>query len=155
MNVNDYLIDPANRDWNDLLDDWKWILPNKFTPWLVNRFGDIFMVLSDGTVHMLDVGAGRLDLLANDRNDFCTKLDEDQNADEWLLISLVDSLTENGMKLNEDECYSFITQPGLGGEYEKENVKVYDISVHYAVTGQIFEQIKDIPDGTKITFNYE
>ncbi|MDB4265368.1 DUF1851 domain-containing protein [bacterium] len=153
MNVNDYLIDPANRDWLDLLADWKWMLPNKFTPWLVNRFGDIFMVLEDGTVHMLGVGAGRLEQMAKNRNDFCLKMDEDQNSEEWLLISLVDSLTESGMHLEGGECYSFVTLPGLGGKYEKENVKIYDLSVHYAVSGQIFEKIKDIPDGTKIKFD--
>ena len=155
MNVNDYLIDPVNRDWGNLLDDWKWMLPNEFTPWLVNRCGDVFMVMSDGSVHMLDVGAGRLDRMADDQNDFCTKIDEGQNTDEWLLISLVDSLTESGVSINEDECYSFITFPGLGGKYEKENVKVEDLSVHYSVSGQIFEQIKDLPDGAQIKFNIE
>lgn len=46
----------------------------------------------------------------------------------------------------------FITPPGLGGTYEPENVKVYDLSVHYAVTGQMFEAVKDLPDGTKFKF---
>lgn len=39
------------------LRDWAWLLPSTLTVWLINRFGDLFVVLDDGTVHMLDVGS--------------------------------------------------------------------------------------------------
>jgi hypothetical protein len=48
----------------------------------MNRFGDLFVVFGDGTVHMLDVGAGTLNKLANSRDDFASKLDEGDNANQ-------------------------------------------------------------------------
>ena len=152
MNINDYLIDQSQIDWKEMLSDWFWLLPKEFTPWLVNRFGDIFIVYPDETVHLFDTGAGLITKVAESRDHFCELIDQDSNANDWLMIPLVDSLVEQGIKLNRDECYSFITPPGLSGKYEPENVKVYDLSVHYSVTGQIFEKIKDIPDGTKLKF---
>ena len=44
MNVNDYLIDQARFDWQAMLAGWADILPETFTMWLVNRFGDVFII---------------------------------------------------------------------------------------------------------------
>jgi Domain of unknown function (DUF1851) len=45
--------------------------------------------------------------------------------------------------------------PMLGGEYSVENIEPVDISVHFALAGQICEQIKDLPDGTKVRIKIE
>ena len=150
MDINDYLIDPSGIDWKEMLSDWFWLLPDHFTPWLVNRFGDIFLVYEDGSVHLFDTGSAQISKLADNRDHFCDLIDA--NANNWLMIPLVDVLVEKGMKLKNRECYSFITPPGLSGKYEPENVKVYDMSVHYSVHGQIFEKVKDLPDGTQFKF---
>jgi hypothetical protein len=77
MQLADYLIDHQQSDWSAILADWVWLLPkDEFTIWLMNRYGDLFLVLEDGTVHMLDVGNGSLEKLAESRDDFCRKLDE-------------------------------------------------------------------------------
>ena len=152
MNVNDYLIDQSEIDWKEMLSDWLWLLPKQFTPWLVNRFGDIFLFYPEGTVHLFDTGVGRIIKVAENRDHFCELIDEENNANEWLMIPLIDSLAEAGKKLKKNQCYSFIIYPGLGGKYEPENIAICDLSVHYSVAGQIFDKIKDIPDGTKIRF---
>ena len=58
MNINDYLIDQRSKNWPQLLSGWGGTIPEAFTLWLVNRFGDAFLVVDDGSVHMLDAGAG-------------------------------------------------------------------------------------------------
>lgn len=59
MGINDYLINQSGKDWAAFLRDWMPPLPPSFTLWLVNRFGDAFVIIDeDGSVHMLDVGAG-------------------------------------------------------------------------------------------------
>ena len=40
--------------------------------------------------------------------------------------------------------------PVLGGAYSVENIKPTNIGTHLAFTGLICEQIKDLPDGTKV-----
>jgi hypothetical protein len=86
------------------LSGWQWLLPTEFTVWLMNRFGDLFLILPDGSVHMLDIGAGSLTKLAESRDDFARIIDEDDNADDWLMIPLVDGLVATGVNLQPGQC---------------------------------------------------
>src|ERR1700677_919723 len=144
MDLNDYLLDQDGVDWGRLLSDWSWVTPPSYTIWLANRFGDLFIVLDDGSVHMLDTGRGIIERLADDRDDFCKKIDDKERAESWLLISIVDDLVRTGKVLKAKTVYSFINPPGLGGKYDPQNFEVTDIAVHYAVFGQLLKKIKDL-----------
>jgi hypothetical protein len=150
MNVEDYLIDREGKDWAELISEWRSLLPKTFDIWLVNRFGDIFAVFEDGSVHLLDVGRGIIERLADSREHFIDRMDQDGNGEGWLLTRLVDECVAAGMKLKENQCYGFKIPPILGGDYEVENVEVTDLSVHYSLQGQICRQVRDLPPGTKI-----
>ena len=67
MSIHDYLIDHRGLDWPSLFAEWTWLVPTQFAVWLMNRFGDLFLVFDDGSVHMLDVGGGSLEQVANTR----------------------------------------------------------------------------------------
>jgi hypothetical protein len=151
MNINDYLIDQAGKDWGAMLGDWMPPLPSSFTLWIVNRFGDAFVVLEeDNSVHMLDVGSGTFARVADDRSHFADLLDADDNAANWLLTSLVDACREAGMALSASQCYGFKIPPVLGGKYEVSNVVPIDLAVHYSLLADIYKQTKDLPDGTPV-----
>ena len=151
MTIHDYLIDQQGQDWGTLLRDWMPPLPPEFTLWLVNRFGDAFVVADDdGPVHMLDVGAGVLSCVADSRSHFADLLDVDNNADNWLLIPLVDQCGEAGMTLAPGQCYGFKIPPLLGGKYELSNVEPTDLAVHYSLLADIYKQTKDLTEGTPI-----
>jgi hypothetical protein len=38
----------------------------------------------------------------------------------------------------------------LGGSYEVENLQPTDLSAHYSLLGEICEQTRDLPRGTKL-----
>jgi hypothetical protein len=88
-----------------VLSSWSWLLPPKFTLWMVNRFGDLFLVPPDGVVYMLDVGGGTLTKLAESRDEFGNRIDEDDNANQWLMIPLVDRMVAAGITLKAGQCY--------------------------------------------------
>jgi hypothetical protein len=152
-NVHDYLIDHSGFDWPNLLKDWSWLLPRQVTVWLMNRFGDLFLVFDDGAVHMLEIGGGSLTKVAESRDDFCAKIDLDDNANNWLMIPLVDRLVDSGMRLAPGKCYHSKFPPIVGGDYTLENTAVVDIAEHYGFYGSVHEQLKDVPDGTEVVFN--
>jgi hypothetical protein len=153
MSIHDYLIDHQGFDWNSLFAEWTWLLPNQFTVWLMNRYGDLFLVLDDGSVHMLDVGGGSFERVANSRDEFCTQVDEDDNANDWFMIPLVDQLVAAGLTLKPGECYSYTVPPVLGGGYTVENTYVLPIAEHYSVYGPVHNQIKDLPDGSEVVID--
>ena len=147
MFIEAYLMDQRDLDWSRLLADWARVLPSEFTVWIMNRYGDLFLVFDDGTIHMLDV-SGSLAKVAENRDDFCRKIDEGDNANIWLMIPLVDQLVETGVCLSPGQCYSFLIPPILGGEYSVGTPRFIPISEHYGVYASYHEQLKDLLDGT-------
>jgi len=150
MSIRDYLIERSGKDWKNLLADWAEVLPREFTVWLVNRFGDLFIVLEDGSVHMLDVGKGTLRRMADDRDKFCDELDRDDNAADWLMTGFVDQCVAAGLVLGPNQCDGYKLPPLFGGEYTIANVFPIDLREHYSVLGDMHRQTKDLPDGTRV-----
>ena len=150
VSISDYLIDQSGVDWPKALASWSWLLPREFTLWLVNRFADLFLVLPDGTVHMLDMGAGTLNKIADSRDDFCTKIDDADNANQWLMIPLVDSMVAAGVLLQPGQCYAFKTPPVLGGAYAVENAGPLAVWDYLGGYGSIHEQLRDVANGSEV-----
>lgn len=118
----------------------------------MNRFGDLFLNTDDERIHVLRLDDGSLRCLAHSRDQFCELLDQGSNANDWLMIPLVDRLVAAGKTLKTGECYGFIKIPILGGDYVFENVEVRTVDFQYAALGPIFEQLEGTPDGTRVTF---
>jgi hypothetical protein len=154
MSLQDYIIDHRGFDWPKLLKNWAWLLPEEFTVWIMNRFGDLFIVLDNGTVQVLDVGRGELKKVAETRDDFAAKIDEDDNANDWLMIPLVDRLVASGIVPSDGQCYSYRHPPVLGGDYTVQNTVILPIAEHYGAFGSIYKQIKDLPDGTQVVIKF-
>jgi hypothetical protein len=151
MDIRDYLIELAGKNWSVLFSGWSALLPSSFTLWMVNLFGDAFVVANDGAVHMLDVGAGLFKPIADSRDHFAKLVDADNNANDWFMIPVVDRCVGCGMLLNADQCYGYKVPPLLGGTYEIDNIEPTGLSVHYGLLGSIFKQTKGMPDGTLVS----
>ncbi|MFM2288454.1 MAG: hypothetical protein RL684_1597 [Pseudomonadota bacterium] len=150
MNLTDYLLEQRGHDWSVLLSGWGPDLPEDFTLWMVNRLGDLIIVLPDGSVSLFDVGDGKLTRLADSRDHFVQLIDEGDNANQWLAIPLVDACVAAGMRLGTEECYGFKIPPMLGGSYSIDNLEPTSLPVHYGLLADIHRQTRDLPDGTKL-----
>jgi hypothetical protein len=145
-----YLIDASDFDWQKLLENWTEQLPSKFTIWLVNTFGDLFIVLEDGSVHHFATDTGQLEKLAGSRGQFADLIDKGDNVNDWLMILLVDKLISSGQRLELDKCYGYKILPLLGGSYTIDNVAIMSVEEYYPFLGYVYQKLKDLPDGTKI-----
>lgn len=152
MNIHDYIIDHSTFDWAKLITTWHWRLPPRFTAWIMNRFGDLFLRTDDGSIHVLRLDDGSLSCLANSKDEFCQKIDERENANDWLMIPLVDRLVATGKTLKQGECYAFVQIPLIGGDYTIDNVVIRTVAFQYAALGPIFQQMEGLPDGTPVKF---
>ena len=151
MDIYDYLIDQKDHNWSELLAPWHDKLPREFTLWMVNRFGDLFIVLDDKTVWSLRMDEGNVERQADSREHFRELIDQDNNANEWLLIPLVDQLVAAGIKLGPGECYGFTVPPVVGGEYSLKNIRCKELRDYYVFLADFYRQIADVPDGTPIS----
>ena len=149
VRLTDYLIDQTGVDWATHLSPFHPLIPGEFTVWMVNRFGDVVFVPTDGSVHLLDVGGGSARQLAGNRDEF-TRAAGDEGVNDCLLIPLVDSCVAAGLVLGPGHCYSYRQPPMLGGGYTVANTKIVSLSEHYGFYGEIYRQTQDLPDGQKV-----
>ena len=150
MNIHDYLIDQTGLDWPPLLKEWNWLLPPQFTVWLLTRTGDLFIKLPDGSIHILDVGAGELRRVAASQEDACAKINEPGVAEDWLMIHVVDQLVALSCVLGPARCYSYKMLPILGGSYAAEGRAILPLREHFGCWGELHHKISELPDGAEI-----
>ena len=117
---------------------------------MVNRFGDMIVVLEDGSVHYMDFSANEMRRIAENREDFIEKIGDAANANDWLMIPLVDACVAAGKTLPAGKCYN-LTIPGvLGGKYEVNNIAAVPLSEYYGFLADLHRQIKELPDGAQV-----
>jgi hypothetical protein len=153
--IQDYIIHHHELDWDALLEPWRWMLPESYTIWLMSRFGDLFLILEDGFVVMLDSGMGKVEQVAKDQTEFCDLCEDPENLSDYFAIPLVDALEEAGTTLAAGQCFTFRHPPVTGGDYTVENAAVTDIANHYAGYGAIHEQVRDLPDGREVEIDWK
>ena len=150
LSIQQLTKDTRNVDLEDICSCWQWCLTDQKAVALISNVGDMFLIGKDDTINWLDTGTGELKKIAENVQQFEQLLNDETNIDNWFLPRLVEQLIESGKILKENEVYSFKVLPVLGGDYSIDNLEPIDISVHFAFTGQICEQLKDLPEGTKI-----
>ena len=152
---DDLKIDFKHIDQNRLTKSWSWLIGTDKKPILISSIGDLFLADEKGTCFWLNVGEGTFEKVADNIEEFKSKLKDNEQVDEWFLIGLVEKLKESGLKLTEKHLYGYKKLPVLGGEYKPANFELTDIEVHFELSGQIHKQIKDLPDGTKVNITTE
>ena len=153
--LHDYLLDHSGWDWPALLRHWTWLVPPRFAPWMVNRFGDVIMKLPDGGIHHLDIGNGSLQRVADNRDAFLARCENAEEVNFFLMIPLVDQLVGDSRVLGAGQCYSYGVAPAFGGTYTWDNVLIKPIADHYDTFGPMHMLTKNVPDGTTIEFTTE
>ena len=148
--LDDLTINISHIDYSDLMHSWHWLLPDVKQILLISKMGDMFLSANNGFIYWLATDDGSLKKIADTKAQFEQSLMDDDNVDNWFLPSFVTELIAAGKLLGEKQVYSFKKLPIIGGEYTVDNIDPTDISVHFTLTGVIHEQIKDLPDGTKV-----
>ncbi len=150
LTLKDLTKDINNVNEEDILSCWRWLISNPKNICLISCLGDLFLTGQDGAIYWLATDSGELTKIADNSGYFELLLNDKDLFDYWFFPQLVQQLLEAGKILKENEVYSFVKLPVIGGEYSIDNIQPTDISVHFAFSGQICEQIKDLPDGTKV-----
>ncbi|MDF2188409.1 T6SS immunity protein Tdi1 domain-containing protein [Paraflavitalea sp. CAU 1676] len=145
----------TNVDISEILTCWRWKVADMKAVVSISCLGDIFFLGNDDNLYWLQTDTGDLTKIANSIEQYQQFLGDEEKIDNWFLPLFIGELQSAGKTLQENEVYSYIKPPVLGGEYSIDNIEVTDMSVHFAVTGQIYEQINDLPDGARVKIKFE
>jgi hypothetical protein len=149
-NLHDFIVKFDNNSSDRLIADWIWLIGNEKTPILVSAIGDLFLRDDKNNIFWLNAGEGKLNLVSKGNEEFEGKLKDIDQVNEWFMIDLIEELKNSGQELAERQVYSYKKLPVLGGDYSPDNFEATDIEVHFCFAGQIHQQVKDLPPGTKI-----
>ena len=134
-----------------LLDDWRWLLPDDVELVVITKAGDAFVRrLADGAILWLNVIDGSIEQVSASLDEFQAAITDEQYVQAWFMPDVVQGQAQLGMDPGENQCLSFKQPPVLGGQIDPDNIEVIDIAVHFSIAGQIHQQVKDLPPGTKI-----
>jgi len=134
----------------DLLEDWRWLVGSSAQPILISSVGDAFIQDETGKVFWLETGAGVVTEVAPSYEAFKAELNDKEKVSEWFLVPILADLKSLNILLGRGQCYSYKKLPVLGGQYEASNFEPADLSVHFAVSGQICSQLIDMPEGAQV-----
>jgi hypothetical protein len=133
------------------LESWGWISDMRGrTPAFTSVFGHIFLTDGSGYWWLDPIGA-TYEHVAPDRESLEAKLATEAGQDELLLGGLALAADRYGVRLGPDEIYELMPPPALGGSFDVERIQPADFVVSINIAGQIHEQIRDLPPGTRIS----
>jgi hypothetical protein len=135
----------------DPLKTWRWLVGTRSEPLLLTALGDLFVTTAEGRVQLLDTYAGKLIDCSRSYQEWKTALQVQKNLGEWFLPELVIGIKARGIQLAEEQCYSPIRPPILGGQMTPDNFEATSWVVHINPMGQIHEQVSQLPEGTPIS----
>jgi len=135
---------------DSLLSDWRWLVQPSYRPILMTAFGNLFLCDEAGHVHFLDLMYGTLDQVAASQEEFDHLCEDKQQRRHWFIGFLLTQVRRQCGQLAAQECYSCKIPPSLGGQLESDNFERTDLQVHYSILGQLHQQTKHLPPGTKI-----
>jgi len=131
------------------LESWTFLDIAGKVPVLASLFGDIF--LQDRTGYwFLDSIEGSLSKVAATRGELESILGTTDGQDKYLLAGLAIGAERRGLALKEAEVYDFAIPPVLGGSFTEDNVVARDFVVALTISGQIHDQVRNLPPGTPI-----
>ncbi len=151
MAVPEHLtIDLQDLPFDTLLADWRWLVGDNCRPLLLTALGDLFLQDNIGWVYFLDLGAGSFQLVAESTEEFDAMCDNREQRKTWFAGFLVMELRKRLGELSPGQCYSCKIPLSLGGKMEPDNFSRVDLRVHYSILGQLQQQVKKLPPGTKL-----
>lgn len=150
LRQDELTINFQDLDLEDIFSSWRWRIADQKGLILISKLGDMFLWGADDAVYWLQTDSGDLTQIAENVEHFERRLIQDEYLDNWFLPKLIKQLEEAGKTLGPNQIYSYKKLPVMGGEYSIDNIDPTDISVHFAFSGQICEQIQNLPDGTKV-----
>jgi hypothetical protein len=117
-------------------------------PVMASLFGDLFMEGAAGYWY-LDIVEGTLTPRWDTSGDLHEALSTPEGEERYLLGRLAMDAAGAGIALSPTQVYDFTVPPCMGGRLEVANLKAMDFVVALDLAGQIHEQVRRLPPGTK------
>lgn len=149
--LNDITIPHQHLDTQALLANWRWLVPEDWAIVFITIFGDAFLIdPATQQVYFLDTAEGDLELISEDIASFERLLAEDNefvvdyfSLSQWL--GAKEALVGDNPP-PKDMVFNYITPFVLGGEAEPDNIELFPVDEHFAMSGDFWEKMQALEE---------
>lgn len=131
---------------------WGWLGIHAVSLIDENDFGNIIFQSSDGTFWRILPENPECLKIADTEIDFQKLRADNDFIIDWKMEALVSIAELKYGKLEKGRKYCLKIPSFLGGEYTQENIGTVSFIEQIEFSGDVANQIHDLPDGTKFTF---
>ena len=117
----------------------------------VNKFGNLIFRCSNDRIWRICPEELSINCIGKDAQEYLEMRSNKEFIIDWEMEILVDIAKEKYGALESDKVYCLKTPSVLGGKYELENIGAISLEELIKVSGDLANQIRDLPDGTQIT----
>jgi hypothetical protein len=115
-----------------------------------NAFGNLLVEDIEGRVWRICPEELSCKVVAASRSELVRLQTSAEFQEDWAMEGLVAVAARFVGSLSSDRCFCLKIPAGLGGAYERDNMGTISVVELIAASGDIAEQIKDLPPGTKV-----
>ncbi|MFJ3403088.1 T6SS immunity protein Tdi1 domain-containing protein [Promicromonospora sp. NPDC090134] len=123
------------------LASWHWMGIREQTPRFATCFGDIFLESLDGW-WFLDTVEGTLELRWNSAVTMYAELESADGRATYLMDDLVRDARSRGIRLGEEDVYTFNPHPALGGELGVDGLGTMRFELALNWVGQMHDRVR-------------
>lgn len=152
ITLKDLTVNFTHLDRSTLLGSWQWLIGEHKLPILITALGNVFVQdTEDGSISLLDPGEGKLRPIAESVGEFEALLSDREFVHSEFLVEAFVALQRAGQVLELGQVFGYIKPPVLGGSFDADNLEPTDIEVHLSLSGQLHQQVNELPDGASIS----
>ncbi len=126
---------------------WGWIGLDPAEVVATNQFGNVIVRAADGAYWRICPEEWSCDKVARDANEFAALSSGEDFRTDWEMARLVEVAREKLGSLSEGRCYCLKLPAVIGGSYEATNIGTISLAELISYSGDMAEQIKEVPDG--------
>lgn len=132
---------------------WTGIEPEKVVS--QNDFGNLIIKDTSGRYWRLCPEDLYCRVIADSREVLDTLTTDPDFVHDWYMQALVDRAQQKLGPLNEGEKYYLVIPGPLGGAYAESNIQKLSLTQLISLSGDIAQQIENLPDGAKIQLKFD
>jgi hypothetical protein len=138
---------------SNIKESWGWIGIDPVEIIDQNEFGNLIIKDTDGRFWRLCPEELSCEIVAANPEELSTLLEDREFLRDWNMQALVDYAKEKLGPLQDGRKYCLKIPGILGGEYGGDNLGTISLLEMIDFSGDLANQIKDLPDGAKIEFD--
>jgi len=129
---------------------WGWIGLDPADVVAENAFGNLIVRAADGAFWRIRPEDLSCEKVAGDRDEFAVLSRREDFLLDWEMTRLVEQARRKLGRLPAGRCYCLKVPAVLGGRYDAANMDTISLAELISFSGDLAEQLKDVPDGTKV-----